>query len=333
MLLDVLARLVDEHEAHFPGSRQRPRVIRAALDSRRLSDIGRATLDVDGTRVELFIKFHKHPTSPESSVAAKAAREFDTLRWLAEAITAVPGCAVARPVAYFPEWKAVVTERAEGENLYELLNRPLRTLLGPVRRQAAGWCERAGAWLRGFQTVTARGETRPFDADAFRAESETLLARCRALGLAPMADHVAAWMAPRLDRLAGTELAVVGQHPDFQPQNVLIAPDCVTVIDFTSFKYGDRYHDVACFLTFLDSRSKHPCVSRAHLRELRDGFLRGYGMFADDDPLLRLHRVKAMLDYCTRLLLRRPGRAGARAMVQRLGRHWAERHAIPGVLA
>ena len=36
---------------------------------------------------------------------------------------------------------------------------------------------------------------------------------------------------------------MVGQHPDFHPQNILVVPKGITVLDFTSFRYGNRYYD------------------------------------------------------------------------------------------
>jgi hypothetical protein len=302
-----------------------PRILSASLESRRLSDLARVKLQTDGSSTEIFVKFHKHPQSPEARVRAKAQREFETLIWLREAFAAVPGCSVVRPVAYFSECKAVVTERADGANLGALLNRPFHSLLGFHRRREAGWCYQAGRWLRKFQTLTARSDKERFPSDCFWSEIDELIRRGGALGFPPpLMDQISSRFRSQLTRAGERELEVVGQHPDFQPQNILVGAKGITVLDFTSFKYGNRYHDVASFLTFLDSRSKHPAFRKARMEELQQSFLQGYRSLSLDDPILRLHRVREMLKYCASFLSRLPASASRKPVMRRFFLGWAE---------
>ena len=87
------------------------------MEYRRLSDLARVRLKLRDNSTEIFIKFHKHPHSPEARVQAKSQLEYETLTWLFDAFASMPGYSVVRPIAYFSEYKAVVTEKAEGLDL------------------------------------------------------------------------------------------------------------------------------------------------------------------------------------------------------------------------
>jgi len=325
LLQDILSTLSSRYGDFFPGMKEPPRILSTSLEHRRLSDLARVKLQLDGSSTEIFIKFHKHPHSSDARVRAKAEREFETLKWLCEAFAAVPGCSVVRPVAYLSDLKAVVTEMADGANLGRLLNRPFQSLLGLYRRREEGWCYRAGRWLRKFQTLTARSEKERFASESFWREVEELIGRCETLGFShSLVERISSQFRSDLDRAGEPELEVVGQHPDFQPQNVLVGSNGITVLDFTSFKYGNRYHDVASFLTFLDSRSKHPVFRNVRMEELQKSFLQGYRLVSLDDPILRLYRVKGILNYCVSFLSRLPSSVSLRPVIRKVFLNWAE---------
>ena len=324
-LSDVLSAISRHYKVYFPGAQAPPRIISIAVEHRRLSDLARVKLQLDRCSMEIYVKFHKHPSSPEERVRAKAQLEYETLQGLSQAFASVPGCTVVCPIAYFPDHKAVVTKKADGTSLYTWLNRPLHMLLGIGRTRMEGWCYQAGNWLRQFQELTARREKERFESDLLWREVERILQRCDTLGFArPFRARVDAWFRTEFDRLGAPEIEVVGQHPDFHPQNILVAPQGITVLDFTSFRYGNRYHDVACFLTFLASRLKHPCFRAVQIECLQAHFLRGYQVLTLEDPLLRLHCVKEMLRYCAALCSRMPRSSWSLYMVQHLFLRWAK---------
>jgi Ser/Thr protein kinase RdoA (MazF antagonist) len=297
------------------------------MEHRRLSDLARVGFEVNGKSREIYIKFHKHPSSPEERVRMKAQLEYQTLQCLSRAFAAIPGYSVVCPLAYFPEYKAVVTEKAEGTSLYIWLNRPVHMLLGPGRARLEQWCYQAGFWLRKFQELTAQRDKERFASGHFWEEVATLLQRCNTLGFSPLfRERVGNWFMAELSRLGEPEIEVVGQHPDFHPQNILVTPTGITVLDFTSFRHGNRYYDLACFLTFLASRLKHPCFRVAPIERLQAHFLQGYHVLALDDPLLRLHWVKEMLRYCTTLRSRLS--RWSLSLVQRFFLRWAVQRGI-----
>ncbi len=330
MLSAVLSTMTHRYEVYFPGVRTPPRILSTSMEHRHLSDVARVRFQLARGSTEIYIKFHKHPSSPDERVRRKAKLEYETLKWLFEAFASVPGCSVVRPIAYFSEYKAVVTEKAEGVSLYAWLNRPFHTLLGSRRKSVEEWCYQAGYWLRKFQELTAKCEKEKFESDAIRGEIESILQRCETLGFSHFfRQQVGTWLRSELDLLDEPAVEVVGQHPDFHPQNILVTPTDITVLDFTSFRYGNRYYDLACFLTFLDSRLKHPFFRPAQVDHLRASFLRGYRLLTVEDPLLRLYCVKEMLDYCATLRSRIPRSFWSLGLAQRFFLRWAKQRAIP----
>ena len=174
----VLDRLLTDYPAHFPDAAAPPRLVSLRVAARRLSDVARAELQVGSRRDAVYIKIHKHHRSSPERVLAKAELEFTTLSHLHPRMRAIPRCGVARPIAFFPEERAVVTAEVGGENLYQTIKAGVRRWSAPAtRRRLATWCEESGVWLRHFQEITAQGTSAPVPADTLLAHFDRLLAR------------------------------------------------------------------------------------------------------------------------------------------------------------
>jgi hypothetical protein len=249
------------------------------LAARRLSDVAEITLAFPDTSLRLFVKAHRKPGSPVERVRAKAQLEFDMLRQLHERFSTTPGYDVVRPIAFFPGEMVVVTEAARGENLH-----------GLIKRQARGWppagridalrarCRMAGVWLRHFQAFTRVERTASLPADGIMEQLHADLRACVAAGLRPaVAQRLAEFCADQLESDGARRFPVVGEHPDYTPDNVLCSSDSVTVLDFTSFRLGCASSDVARFLAALAFLGKNPLYRPATIRTLADAFLGGYG--------------------------------------------------------
>jgi aminoglycoside phosphotransferase (APT) family kinase protein len=294
----VLAKLTGEWARYFPEASVPPRVISVHYRPRRLSDIAKAEVAMGLTRVAIYIKIHKHHVSTPERVKQKARLEFETLRHLDEAMTAVPGCAVPKPIAFFPDEIAVVTEEVKGQNLYQLIKRALRPYAGWAgRRVVEAHCEASGFWLRQFQAVTQREARKSLREAGVLARLTSDLEVCVSRGLA-QSDSVrlVRFCEDRLARLDGQAFPVVGTHPDFQPDNVVARADGVSVLDFTSFGYGLPWSDVGRFVATLEFFAKHPLYNRRRIAAFRVAFLRGYG--------LRGPEAEAVLVYAARSLVK-----------------------------
>jgi Ser/Thr protein kinase RdoA (MazF antagonist) len=117
---------------------------------------------------------------------------------------------------------------------------------------------------------------------------------CRAIGLpAAEADRLLALVRRHLAALDGRPFPVVGAHPDFQPDNLLVGSRGVTVLDFTSFCYAPPVSDVARFVAALMFLEKNPVYSPRTVTRLLSAFLDGYGQPAAAlNPALTVYVVR-----------------------------------------
>jgi len=284
----VLDRLCRDAARYFPDRATPPEVGRVELVRRPLSDIAHVELSFGDTTTAVYVKLHRKPNAPVGRVRHKAGVEFETLGFLYERFRSIPGCAVVRPIAYFPEEMAVVTEAAVGDNLHRLIKTgAVAWRVASEHDRLARVCHASGVWLRHFQQLTRKPESLRLRVDEVLGPIRIDLKACVEIGFPKSeAAQLLALCEAELRRMDGRELPTVGVHPDFQPDNILIADDTVTVLDFTSFGYGSACHDVARFLVTLDAFRRNPLYGRG-LPGLMAAFLKGYGIpDGDTRPLL-----------------------------------------------
>lgn len=282
----ALERLIENWNAYFPGATATPSIRGLSTVRRPLSDIARVDLKAGASRIQLFVKAHKKAGSDPQQVRTKATLEFETLRTLHARFQARPDFTVARPIALFPDDLVVVTEAVPGERLHGMLKRQAARWRGPaVVSRLAAHCRAAGTWLRHFQEITHQERMAPLPAEGLRGRIAADLDRCVHLGLPQArAAEMLRFADARLAELASVALPVVGVHPDFQPDNILVSGQRVAVLDFTSFQYGPSHSDVARFLVALEFMTKHPFYPEIRARMLMAAFLAGYGRETREPP-------------------------------------------------
>jgi hypothetical protein len=298
-IAEALARLTRDHREYFPEFRDAPRVTSVTVQRRRLSDVAAVRLAAGAATARIYVKHHRKETSDLERVREKAGREFRVLGVLQERFRETDGCAAARPIAFFPDLVTVVTDAIDGENLHHLITRqaPLWRS-GRAVEALREHCRATGHWLRRFQEVTATGERAPLAVPFILEHVRGNLGRCVGLGLpAGLAERALVLVERHLERNAARTHEVVGQHPDFQPDNVLVAPGRVTGLDFTSFQHGSPFSDLARFAMSVEFFGKSPLYRPARLRHLVEAFMTGYGWRRGDGdaellPYAVLHMVR-----------------------------------------
>lgn len=279
----VLQKLTVEHGQFFPAEKGEPRVAGVSNMPRRHCDIVRTALDFHGSTIRIFIKIHRRPKRkpdmPIELVRQNAQLEFDTLSHLYDKFRFTPRCAVVRPIAFFPEEMAVVTEEGAGDNLHRLIKHKAGVWYAKSEvEDLQAYCRESGVWLRHFQEFTAQPRQAAFPLEEIATQVQADLDICVHMGLSrSAASSLVRLCETQLSRLEGQDFPVVGEHPDFQPDNILVSPAGVTVLDFTNFRYGSMYSDVARFLVCLDFLLKNPLYSKTTIQTLMQAFLQGYG--------------------------------------------------------
>jgi thiamine kinase-like enzyme len=299
---EVLQKLTARYVLYFPDAKIPPTISSVTVTSRRLCDIAWAELKFDGSTAKICVKFpkdpKKRPKTPLERVGQDAKVEFDTLSYLYEKFRRVPGCSVVRPIAFFPEEMAVVTEEVEGEKLHDV-----------IKRKASLWhasseievlrahCRACGVWLRHFQEFTAQQRQAALPVSRILEQVGTDLEVCVKMGLpGAVSLSLLRFCEEQLRSVEGRDFPVVGEHPDFQPDNILLSPAGVTVLDFTNFRYGSAYNDVARFLASLDFLQKNPLYRRGRMYTLIAAFLQGYGWRQNEmDAGLTVYLIRYMV--------------------------------------
>lgn len=202
---------------------------------------------------------------------------------------------VPRPIGDFSELGAVVAEKLSGLPLQSIIMKAALLPGYADRGILTGGAREAGAWLRSFHKATA-DLPEPFDGNALHKELEKLCDSCRGEGLDDAA--VKTILAGARSILAKSKKALPSSAVlcDFNPLNVVVMEHGVGICDFAKMKpRGTSYHDVATFLACVEALEKYPFCNRVITQEVQDEFLAAYGATPQEQQILRVLKMKALL--------------------------------------
>jgi hypothetical protein len=167
------------------------------------------------------------------------ARTFEAMRLLwSEGFAGDRFLAIPEPIAFLPRLNLLLQGWAPGDALYAYLEDPERAL------QHVGLTARWLAKLHRTRIAAARVLPLDYEQTKLRTYGEVLIELC------PL-------FAPRIERIVQHILAllraldlreVVPTHGDFQPKNIFICQNRVTVIDFDRFALAHPARDVGHFI-------------------------------------------------------------------------------------
>jgi aminoglycoside phosphotransferase (APT) family kinase protein len=188
-------------------------------------------------------------------------------------------CSVPRLLMFDEPNHALVTERADGKSLAGIMAEA-RTR-GVARLATA--LRRAGTWLRVMQSHTKAGDDarHVLTAVVVLALDDLELAAAGNRAIGRRHEAIRERLRALEARLAERPLPLVGHHGDYAPDNIFIGERRVDVIDFSNYREGLPFEDVAQLLVHLELCS---FTLRRHLPKLRRALLDGYGS-VDEDQL------------------------------------------------
>jgi len=220
-------------------------------------------------------KFQKNPEKYLTRLAA----EFSVTRRLQAALQGEREFAVVKPVAYFSELLAIVTEEAAGETLAELIN--CNGKLWPAAeklKQLAQHCRRAGQALAAIQKATR--EASRFDPAELLEYIDERLQRLVENRQTPFSAtdrrRIIKFLEHAIPAIPAEQFGLCGAHGDYAPFNVLATAEKITVADFTMFKAGSVYNDLTYFYHRLQGYLHKPVFRSQTIRGLQNAFLTGY---------------------------------------------------------
>jgi hypothetical protein len=327
----VLSSLVAGGGQYFGSDSVRVEPVR--LLERPFSSLLQVRISGGQGTVGAFIKILK-PRSPGSdeltATARNVLREFEITTRVRRALAPYPGLSAVRPIACFPDQFALVTERATGPTLSDVLARAAAGWAGA--RSAKDWAgslRQVGAWLKAVQASLR--QDRDVDLDAMRQYLDTRLAELERTGLIRLTGAGRLSIERYRDRLireaSGEPLRQVWIHADFCPDNIIARAGEVTVLDFTMAKTGTVYHDVSHLFMRLEAMKVKPWLRPAIIerfqQELLEAFEPGLG---PSRPLFALMLLQHVICHLLALQTATSGPAELYARwLRRRHRQWLDR--------
>ncbi len=226
--------------------------------------------------------------------------------------------AVVRPVAYYPDLLALVTEEAGGQGLAEIITAACKHwALRNTLHQAVLHCHRAGIALAAMQTATR--QTERCDAEEILEYIHVRLQRLRDSETVPFspADYkrVLNFLEQTVANVPRAQLEQCGSHSDYAPFNLLADKERVTILDFSMYKIGSCYNDVTYFHHRVEGYLHKPIFSASAIRTVQSAFLEGYNQAAgrardpiEQDRLFRVLWMKHVINNYSAIMRNRVGR-------------------------
>lgn len=244
--------------------------------------------------------------------------EFEVAQQLRAALPEQAQFAFVRPVAYYPELLALVTEESRGRVLAEIISDACKPwALRKALEQTVLHCRRAGQALAAMQAAT-RSAT-PFDPDEFLDYVKLRLQRLLESTSVPFSSNDYKLVRNFLERallvLPAEQLTQCGCHSDYAPFNLLADEERVTVLDFSMFKTGSCYNDVTYFHHRVEGYLHKPIYRTDAIRTVQRAFLEGYNAACgrtqnpvENDLLFRVLWMKHVINNYSAIMRNRVGR-------------------------
>jgi phosphotransferase family enzyme len=271
-LEEIKARLSEKLTAYFPELSADPSTLElAAVAQRSYSSLyifkmlqnGGPGPQPRGLVVKLFTAEGGGLEAAQSQYAAL------TRTW--PLFQSSPTLSIPRPLDFFPEWAALVTEKVPGEPLQQ------RFKTWPTHKvELLGYNHSAGEWLKRFHDTTVLPAGR-MDVESKLQQLQSRLEDLQRLGFSSdLCRQLQKRLSSSGKRIANVDLAMASVHGDFTVDNLLVEGERITAIDLGGRDRNAIYHDVATYLnSLLLIRLSWP-VSHSLLDQARDAFLAGY---------------------------------------------------------
>lgn len=224
-----------------------------------------------------------------------ATTELNNLRFVHEIAAKKNLIGVPRPLGEFHESGVVVAEKLNGLPLQSLVMKAA-LLPGYSDNSLVSVAARfAGDWLKRFHRATAEGDV-PFDPAAMQKELEQLCTACKGEGLDDESIGIILGGTSSILSRAKTTLPASAVVNDFTPLNVLVSELGIGMAEYAKLeRKGYSFIDVAYFLACIEALEKYPFCDRDLIGEVQSAFLDAYEVSPEDEEMLRVLKMKALL--------------------------------------
>lgn len=272
---------------------------------RPFSFIARCRVSGDKDCRVVFVKRYRNTRNkPPDVYRQKVEKEYQVAKYWYEKFIGSPNFRVVRPVFAIPEEYISVTEESRGEDLFQLVSDRACFFPGEnILAQLFHHLNNTGAWLRYKQSILAKKDERYSIDDLIEymdVRLKILTEDKRRRFPVDYRDKVLNFLQQKKMQVREEERLVTISHSDFNPGNILVDGDVVTVLDFGRLVKESYLLDVSKLHFQLNLLTFKPQYRTAVIRKLQQALLGGFGQPEADQLLLfRYLTVRNILTHLT----------------------------------
>ncbi len=269
------------------------------LETRELpySQIARGVVFCQQGVVGFHAKLYRNARQePLEVLRHKVIRDYGTLEFWWGQFRQSPTYRVVQPLYCSPDNLLIITRTAEGVPLYKLL------LAAPRNMEAAQHGVRlAGEWLRYFLS-SVPDEPVMYDPAQLLEYMEVRLKRLESDSRrhfpTGLGDRIRRFVESQGQRLSSEERRVHLSHSDYNPGNILIQGNRITVLDFGRRVPESYLLDLSRLYHQLELFTYKPRFSRKRIARLQEVLLQGFGdPAAVELPIFRLLLLRHLVNH------------------------------------
>lgn len=192
---------------------------------------------------------------------------------------------IPKPIDYWKNEDTLFVEQVKGRRLSRILGyKGLPVIRWFFRTDLRKLINRAANWLAHFHLVTRKTKKISFKT-AIQEDLENIILQWPSTLEQKQIDECFAKLRDIASSLDTIPHVITGRHGDYDPDNIIMAPDRTSVIDFAYFSYGTPLLDVANFMVSLELHST-PFHTMSYYglgfyRKLANDFLATYNSIAE----------------------------------------------------
>ncbi len=304
----IIGLLARHPEAYFSIS-QTPVFTPVLSIHRPSSEIVKCQVSFPGKNLHVYIKFFYRKEGSvqigESEWLSRLENEVRITQNLFGHFKFHDEFSVPNIIAYFPEYKAVVMEESQGEQLLKIVSQKARGFPSQKSLTMLGrYFDRIGKWLAYFQEHTREDSVAILN---LQEMLDYIDLRLKKLINSPLGirknfeSDVKNYITDMIEKSNLSNITSCGVHSDLSLSNILVDNRTVTVLDFSMYKTGLCYNDVSYFCVRIEHLAYHPFFRRRTIDLMEKSFLNGYAPgYNLKNPLFKIyymrHKINRLVD-------------------------------------
>ena len=273
--------------------------------TRPFSYISRSRIVGDRDARVVFIKLYRNTRKrSHEKMIEKIRNDYEIARFWYDHFADSPRYRVVRPVLALPEQYLFASEESSGEDLYQLILQ--KAAFFPAVDDLQLLCDhlrRVGEWLQYKLSVMnqAGARYRIEDLQAYMDVRLKLLSEDARRGFPlSLRKRVLDYLDARGGAVPENDLGVSISHSDFNPSNILVSSEAVTVLDFGRMVEENDLLDLSKLHFQLGLLTFKPQYRRAAIGRLQQALLEGFGDGAAEQRLMfRMLTMRNILTHLT----------------------------------